>query len=59
MSLNIKSVTLTPSTVYSKGLFVITAEVYDDAFEFTTSHTEYNEHQGFADIEQTIGGELQ
>jgi hypothetical protein len=58
MSLNLESVTLTPSTVYAGTNFIISVLVYDDSFEFDVSYV-YNEHQGFADIEQTIGGKLQ
>lgn len=59
MSLNLKAAALTPSTVYTGGQFIISIEVYDDAFEFDQYHTEYNEHQGFADINHTMGGKMQ
>ena len=59
MSLKIPAATLTPSTVNAGAQYIISVEVYDDAFEFDTSHAVYDEHQGFADIDQTIGGKLQ
>jgi len=59
MSLNLKDVSLTPSTVYTGKTFIISIEVYDDAFEFDSSSAKYDEHQGFADLDQTIGGKMQ
>lgn len=59
MSLKLTSASVTPSTVYTGAQFIISVTVYDDAFEFALYDTEYNEHQGFADTEQTIGGKLQ
>ena len=59
MSLNLKAASVTPSTVYTGAQFIISIEVYDDAFEFDDYHTVYDTHQGFADIEQTIGGKMQ
>ena len=59
MSLKLTSASVTPSTVYTGAQFIISIEVYDDAFEFDASYTVYDEHQGFADIAQTIGGKLQ
>lgn len=59
MSLNLKDATLTPSVVYAGAQFIISIEVYDDALEFSGVTLVYDEHQGFADLEQTIGGELQ
>ena len=59
MSLNLVNASLTPSTVYTGSTFIISIEVYDDAFEFDASHTTYDEHQGFADLSQTIGGKMQ
>lgn len=59
MSLNLTSVTLTPKTVYANATFVISVTVYDDAFEFDASANQYDEHQGFADLGQTIGGKFQ
>lgn len=59
MSLKIPSVSLTPSTVYTGAQFIVSIEVYDDAFEFGTVPVIYDNHQGFANIEQTIGGKLQ
>lgn len=59
MSLKLTSASLTPSIVYTGAQFIISIEVYDDAFEFAEYHTIYDEHQGFADVAQTIGGKLQ
>lgn len=59
MSLKIPSASLTPSTVYAGAQFILSIEVYDDAFEFDTTTLVYDEHQGFANIAQTIGGKLQ
>ena len=59
MSLKLKSAFLTPSTVYTGAQFIISIEVYDDAFEFSDTTLVYDVHQGFADIEQTMGGKLQ
>ena len=59
MSLNLKQASLTPSTVYTGAQFIISIEVYDDAFEFSGATLVKDNHQGFADIEQTIGGKLQ
>lgn len=59
MSLKITQAFLTPNTVNTGAQFLISIEVYDDAFEFTTNALIYDEHQSFANIEQTIGGKLQ
>ena len=59
MSLKIKNPSLTPSNVYTGSQFIISIEIYDDAFEFYETTLIYDVHQGFADIEQTIGGKLQ
>lgn len=59
MSLNLTSVTLTPQTVYTGKTFIISVTVYDDAFEFDATATKYDEHQGFANLNQTIGGKMQ
>lgn len=59
MSLKLTEASVTPSTVYAGAQFIISVTVYDDAFEFDISYPVYNEHQGFADIDQTIGGKLQ
>ena len=59
MSLKLTSASVTPSTVYTGAQFIISVTVYDDAFEFDSTYTVYDEHQGFADINQTIGGKLQ
>ena len=59
MSLKLTAASLTPNTVYTGANFIISITVYDDAFEFAVYHTVYDEHQGFADIAQTIGGKLQ
>lgn len=59
MSLNITAALLTPSKVYAGAQFIISVEVYDDAFEFDLTSLIYDKHQGFADIDQTIGGKLQ
>lgn len=59
MSLNLTSVTLTPQTVYTGKTFIISATVYDDAFEFDATDTKYDEHQGFANLDRTIGGKMQ
>ena len=59
MSLKLTSASLTPNTVYTGATFIISITVYDDAFEFAEYNTVYDEHQGFADTNQTIGGKLQ
>lgn len=59
MSLNLTSVKLTPQTVYTGKTFIISVTVYDDAFEFDATATKYDEHQGFANLNQTIGGKMQ
>lgn len=58
MSLKLTTADVTPSTVYTGAQFIISVTVYDDAFEFDLYDTVYDEHQGFADIDQTIGGKL-
>jgi len=58
MSLKLLNASLTPNTVYTGGKFVISIEVYDDVFEFAETYPVYDKHQGFADIEQTVGGKL-
>lgn len=59
MSLKLTTAAVSPSTVYTGAQFIISVTVYDDAFEFAEYDAVYDEHQGFADIEQTIGGKLQ
>lgn len=59
MSLNITNVSISPNIVYASSQFIISIEVYDDAFEFSGVTLVYDKHQGFADIDQTIGGMLQ
>lgn len=59
MSIKLTTAKLTPTTVYTGAQFIISVTVYDDAFEFAATATDYNEHQGFADLAQTIGGKLQ
>jgi hypothetical protein len=58
MSLNLANASLSPSTVYTNAQFIISIEVYDDEFEFDSSYPVYDEHQGFANEDQTIGGKL-
>lgn len=59
MSLNLTSVTLTPQTVYTGATFIVSVEVYDDAFEFDATATKYDVHQGFANLDQSVGGKFQ
>lgn len=59
MSLNITHASIIPNSVYVGTQFLISVTVYDDAFEFSNVTLVYDEHQGFADVEQTIGGKLQ
>lgn len=56
--INFESAALTPSVVNTSASFIIRVSVYDDSFEFSAVATEYDEKQGFANIEQTIGGKL-
>ena len=59
MSLKVTQAALTPNVVYTGAQFIISIEVYDDAFEFSGATLVYDEHQGFANTAQTIGGKLQ
>lgn len=59
MSLNITEIILNPNIVYTGAQFLISVNVYDDAFEFSGTTLVYDEHQGFADTSQTMGGKLQ
>lgn len=57
MSLNLQSVSLTPSTVLTGANFIISVEVFDDVFEFDMTGKK-DIHQGFGDINQTVGGKF-
>lgn len=57
MSLNLQSVSLTPSTVLTGANFIISVEVFDDVFEFDMTGQK-DVHQGFGDINQTVGGKF-
>lgn len=57
MSLNLQSVSLTPSTVLTGANFIISVEVFDDVFEFDMTGQK-DIHQGFGDINQTVGGKF-
>lgn len=57
MSLNLQSVSLTPSTVFTGTNFIISVEVFDDVFEFDMTGQK-DIHQGFGDINQTVGGKF-
>lgn len=59
MSLNITEASVTPNVVTTGTKFVISVEVFDDAFEMSNTTLVYDKHQGFADNNQTIGGKLQ
>ena len=59
MSVKITQASLMPNPVNTSTQFLISVEVYDDAFEFSTTVLSYDEHQSFADLEQTVGGKLQ
>lgn len=50
---------MVPIIVNAGANFLISVLVYDDAFEFSNMTLVYDEHQGFADVDQIIGGKLQ
>ena len=58
MSIKFADALITPSKVNTGAQCVIKIEVYDEDFEFDETATHTDDHQGFADDAQTIGGKL-